>query len=110
MRRRYPGWWVDGRHALPAVLSFERAARGACHVGGNSNLGLDPKDDAAKECSNSRPVLGLASRNGHPGLQPVHLFYLLGMHSPYARMTREELAEIEVGKTAISRATSIVMV
>ena len=30
--------------------------------------------------------------------------------SPYARMTREELAEIEVGKTAISRATSIVMV
>ena len=30
--------------------------------------------------------------------------------SPYARMTREELAEIEVGKTAINRATSIVMV
>ena len=30
--------------------------------------------------------------------------------SPYARMTREELAEIEVGNTAISRRTSIAMV
>ena len=30
--------------------------------------------------------------------------------SPYARMTREELAEIEVGNTAISRPTSIAMV
>ena len=30
--------------------------------------------------------------------------------SPYARMTREVLAEIEVGNTAISRRTSIVMV
>ncbi len=30
--------------------------------------------------------------------------------SPYARMTREELADIEVGNTAISRPTSIAMV
>ena len=30
--------------------------------------------------------------------------------SPYSRMTREELAEIEVGNTAISRPTSIAMV
>jgi SGNH hydrolase-like domain, acetyltransferase AlgX len=30
--------------------------------------------------------------------------------SPYARMTREELAEIEVGNTAISRPTSLAMV
>jgi SGNH hydrolase-like domain, acetyltransferase AlgX len=30
--------------------------------------------------------------------------------SPYARMTREELAEIEAGKTAISRSTSIALV
>ena len=79
--------------------------RGDCHVGGNSNLGLDPKNYTVKERSNSRSLLGLASRDGNPGLQPVYLFYFLGMaDSPYARMTREELAEIEVGNTAISRA------
>ena len=103
--------WVDRRHNLPAILSFERGPRGDCHLGGDSNLGLDTPNHTAKERSDSRSFLGLAPRDGDPSLQPVYLFYLLGMaDSPYARMTREELAEIEVGNTAISRATSLAMV
>src|SRR5205085_7982369 len=58
---------------LPA-LDRDRRARG---LGRQTNLGLDPANDAAKDRALFRSRLARLGRSRHPGIQPLYLFHFL---------------------------------
>ncbi len=96
------------RDFVSTLLFGHGPACGSGHLDLPTDLGLDAFDYTIESVRNHRTLAGLARRAGHPGLQPVHLFHLLGGHQlpmpdTSLQHTREELARREVGQTKIGR-------
>ncbi len=65
---------------VSALLSGHRPACGSGHLDLPADLGLDAVRYALEGRRNRRALARVARGAGHPGIQPVHLFHLLGGH------------------------------
>src|SRR5205807_9590448 len=77
VRSRAAGGDVVERDSLQTVLPALDRDRGARGLGRQTNLGLDPANDAAKDRALSWSRLARLGCSRHPGIQPFYLFHFL---------------------------------